>query len=399
MSQFEAGYSPGLVLGIDATNIRSGGGRTHLIELLRHADIRSHGFSRVIVWGSQQTIALLDDADWLFKLSPPALSRGILQRSLWQRFCLSDQARHFGCDILLVPGGAYAGDFSPVVAMSQNMLPFEQCELWRYGFSFTSLRLLFLRRFQASTFARSQGLVFLSSYAQRHLHRVIPKLSVDFRVIPHGLNERFRLAPRPQRSIASYSQHQPYRILYVSSIDPYKHQWNLVQAVAELRAIRHWPLALELVGTAYSPSFRRLNRAISCYDPIGHWVTCHGSIDYNCLHSLYHQSDLGVFASTCENMPNILLENMSAGLPIACSRSGPMPEILGPSGVYFNPLFPAQIASALEALIADPDLRSRLASQSFAHSHNYSWKRCSTDTFTFLASVAEKATGRRSCVE
>lgn len=399
MSPPESRYLAGLVLGIDATNLRSGGGRTHLIELLRHADVRAHGFSCIVVWGSRQTLALLDDADWLLKQSPPALSRGILSRSLWQRFCLSDQARRFGCDILFVPGGTFAGDFSPVVAMSQNMLPFEQCELWRYGFSFTSFRLVFLRWLQTSTFERAQGLIFLSGYAQRLLHRLIPRLSADFRVIPHGLNDRFRLAPRPQRPIASYSLQQPYRILYVSSIDPYKHQWNLVQAVAELRAIRQWPLALDLVGTAYSPSFRRLERAISCYDPLGQWVTYHGAVDYQCLHSLYHQSDLGVFASTCENMPNILVETMSAGLPVACSSSGPMPEILGSSGVYFDPLFPSQIIAALEGLIADPCLRSRLASQSFADSGSYSWRRCSSDTFAFLASVAENPVNCSSCAE
>jgi len=384
----------GLVLGIDATNLRSGGGRTHLIELLRHADVYSHGFSRVVVWGSRQTLALLDDADWLLKQSPSALSRGMLSRSLWQCLRLSNQARHFGCDILFIPGGSFAGDFSPVVAMSQNMLPFEQSELWRYGFSITSLRLLFLRWLQASTFERAQGLIFLSGYAHRLLHQLLPKLSDDFRVIPHGLNARFRRSPRPQWPIASYSLHRPYRILYVSSIDPYKHQWNLLQAVAELRLTHQWPLALDLVGTAYSSSFRRLKRAISRYDKLGQWVTYHGAIDYECLHSLYHKSDLGVFASTCENMPNILVETMSAGLPIACSHSGPMPEILGSSGVYFDPLSPSQISAALQELIADPSLRSRLASQSFDNSGIYSWTGCASDTFGFLATVAAKSRDR-----
>ena len=28
------------------------------------------------------------------------------------------------CDVLFVPGGAYAGAFHPVVTMSQNLLPF-----------------------------------------------------------------------------------------------------------------------------------------------------------------------------------------------------------------------------------------------------------------------------------
>ena len=55
------------------------------------------------------------------------------------------------------------------------------------------------------------------------------------------------------------------------------------------------------------------------------------------LHQKYLDADLGLFASSCENMPNILLETMGAGLPIACSNRQPMPEILKNGGEYFDP--------------------------------------------------------------
>jgi len=42
-------------LRIDASNIRPGGGVTHLVELLRAADRLAYGFSQVIVWGGQAT--------------------------------------------------------------------------------------------------------------------------------------------------------------------------------------------------------------------------------------------------------------------------------------------------------------------------------------------------------
>jgi glycosyltransferase involved in cell wall biosynthesis len=50
-------------------------------------------------------------------------------------------------------------------------------------------------------------------------------------------------------------------------------------------------------------------------------------------------------------MPNILLEAMAAGLPIACSNRGPMPEVLGTAGLYFNPENPAEIACAIRTVI------------------------------------------------
>ena len=38
----------GIIIGIDASNIRHGGGRTHLIELLKYAEPLDHGIIKVV---------------------------------------------------------------------------------------------------------------------------------------------------------------------------------------------------------------------------------------------------------------------------------------------------------------------------------------------------------------
>ena len=53
--------------------------------------------------------------------------------------------------------------------------------------------------------------------------------------IPHGLNNRFNKIPKKQYEISTYSINNPYRIIYVSNIELYKHQWNVVKAIANLR--------------------------------------------------------------------------------------------------------------------------------------------------------------------
>jgi glycosyltransferase involved in cell wall biosynthesis len=88
-------------------------------------------------------------------------------------------------------------------------------------------------------------------------------------------------------------------------------------------------------------------------------------------------------------MPNILVENMAAGLPIACSNMGPMLELLGNSGVYFDPCDAEDIACALRKLINSADLRSHLAQLAYERAQQYSWKRCADETFGFLTRVAQ----------
>ena len=61
----------------------------------------------------------------------------------------------------------------------------------------------------------------------------------------------------------------PYKILYVSIIDQYKHQWHVVNAVINLRK-EGYPICLDLVAS-YSPALRRLNSTIEKVDPLGQW--------------------------------------------------------------------------------------------------------------------------------
>jgi glycosyltransferase involved in cell wall biosynthesis len=377
----------GLVLGIDASNLRDGGGRTHLIELLSHADPQAHGFSRVFVWGLRETLALLPSPPWLVKHALPSCLGGRFGRLFWQSFSLRREWKGSGCHLLFVPGGSVAGGLHPVVTMSRNMLPFEWKELRRFGFAFTSLRLLLLRNRQSKSFRQADGMIFLTGYASRSVQRTTGALSKPARVIPHGLNNRFRSPPKPQLAIERYTDSNPYRLVYVSIVDLYKHQWKLVEAVGRLRLTQGWPLVLDLAGPAYAPALAKLRSAIARWDPKGEWAHYHGVVPYIGLPDLYQRADLGVFVSSCENMPNILLEMMASGLPLACSNRGPMPEVLGDAGLYFDPEDPTHIAEALERMIRDPQHRAALAERSFRRSEEFSWERCADQTFSFLADI------------
>jgi glycosyltransferase involved in cell wall biosynthesis len=378
-----------MILGIDASNIRFGGGVTHLVELLRAADPPASGFSRVIVWGGRGTLGRLEDRDWLIKASEPLLNKNLAGRIFWQRFQLSRMARDNECDLLFVPGGSYAGDFRPVVTMSRNMLPFEWREMRRYGWSLLTLRNLMLRYTQARTFRRADGLIFLTDYARSVVLPLTGGTSAKVATIPHGVDESFVCPTREQLPITSFTPENPFRILYVSIIEVYKHQWHVARAVARLRE-EGWPVILELAGPAYPPALRRLNETLRREDPVGEIVHYLGAVPYPELPELYRRADLVLFASSCENMPNILLEGMASGLPIACSNRGPMPEILGSGGVYFDPEDPEQIAEAIRKLIASPDLRAEKAGDGFARAKEYSWTRCARETFAFLARVAAR---------
>ena len=85
-----------------------------------------------------------------------------------------------------------------------------------------------------------------------------------------------------------------------------------------------------------------------------------------------------------------VLENMSVGLPIACSNISSMHEILGDGGLYFDPTKPSDIAAVVEKYLLHPQLRDQ--KQKIAHSLSlqYSWRRCAQETVDFMKSVLVK---------
>jgi glycosyltransferase involved in cell wall biosynthesis len=372
-------------IGIDASNLRLGGGVTHLVEILRSGDPSVHGIEEVLVWAGAETHAKLEPKPWLRSVHEPMLDRALPFRLYWQGVVLPRLARKH-CDLLFVPGGRSGRAFRPVVTMSRNLLPFEIGESNRYGISRMRGKFLLLRLAQTRSFRQADGVIFLNENARQVVMSWVEYLHGNWTIIPHGVSHQFLHPPRKQEPLVNYSVEQPLRLLYVSVIDLYKHQWNVVEGVSKLRH-SGLPIHLDLVGSAYPPALKRLRNAMDTLDPSGEFIHYHGHVPYTQLPSFYHRADVFVFASSCENMPNILLEAMAAGLPIACSDRGPMPALLGDAGEYFDPEKPTEIARALQQLVENSERREQFAGLAFRRSQEYSWERCAQQTFAFLASV------------
>ncbi|MBC8198435.1 MAG: glycosyltransferase family 4 protein [Desulfobacteraceae bacterium] len=376
-----------MILGIDASNIRSGGGITHLSEVSKCAQPHDFGFKRVIAWGGTNPLSRLRDQSWLEKIHVPILDSLLPQRVWWQQFILPKLLKQHNCALLFSPGGTLPKRVSvPTVTMSQNLLPLAMEEAARYETVSMKLRLKLLNTVQRMSFQKADGLIFLTQYAKKSVCEQLKKKPSRTAIVPHGINKDFFLPPRKQKPLDSYSQTKPFRLLYVSNVDVYKHQWHVAEAVAALIA-KGFPVAIDFVGSFYPQAMRRFKKTVQRMDSNGSFINYKGFLPYNKLSEVYQGADAFVFASSCENMPNILLEAMAAGLPIACSKFGPMPEVLGNGGVYFDPESPYEIAEALRTLVESIDLREHCASTSYNRAKKYSWERCARETFSFLAEV------------
>ncbi len=369
-------------IGINASRARSGGARAHLNGILSEFDSQVYGIHKIHLFAFKDLLDGLPNFPWLVKHCPVELSKGLFVQLWWEKFCLPMMLADVGCDILLNVDAGSICRFMPSITMSRDMLSYEPGEMDRYKFSLARVRLLALKHVQNAAFRHATGVIFLTNHAAHVIQKSCGKLE-NVKIIPHGVSDLFRdkTANDDRRNNDGV-----IRLLYVSNVDLYKHQWHVVVAVEILR-LRGVKVHLTLIGGGDGPASERLNRQIIKSDPEGEYVKCLPFLQHEKIPDQLACADIFVFASSCENMPNTLVEAMAAGLPIVSSDRGPMPEILGDAGLYFNPESPDSIASAIYKMASNTSMRLRLSRKSKLKSDHYSWKICAEQTWRFVSSA------------
>lgn len=364
---------------IDATNIKTGGGLTHLKNLVENS--YSCNVELTMVGGN-----------WLNNINPQNNLKKVIFTKPFKNLFSQEYFKKIKLakilnegDIAFIPGGTFSSNYVPYISMSQNMLVFEKKERNRFPFSLTRLRYLLLEFQQVKSFKKSKGIIYISHYAKNFIESKYPILKQKpSKVIYHGISSDFRQLPKPQKNISEYTFDNPLKILYISIINFYKHQIKVIDAVKRIRN-EGIPIELELIGPMYEPIRDEFEKSLKNAD---NFIVYKGKVNYEEIANCYKKTDIFIFASTCENMPNILVEAMSVGLPILCSSFGPMPEILKDAGTYMNPTDVESIYSNLKKIISDEKLRSEVADKAYKYSQDFSWEKTSKETFDFIKELA-----------
>ena len=377
-----------MVLGIDASNLTEYGGLNHLLSILSYPEIiKKYGFKKVIIWCDVKIINLIYK-DELYKIVC-IKNNNLFKRLLWQRYNLSLQAEK-ECDIIFAPGGVYISKYKPYVVMCQNMLVFDNSQLTNEGYTFLRLKTILLKYFQSFSFKNSDGLIFLSEYAKDYLYNYYNKIvsKTENTIIPHGINKA-----KLNVKLKTHYEHTNKRslnILYVSSVKSYKHHTDLINGF-QILLEKGYNIKLNLVGGGDKIFIRKMKNSMRLInDKYGEKVFYHGKIDFDKMNIYYEKADIFVYPSSCENLPLIILESMSYGIPIACSNLRPMTDILGDSALYFNHNDIDSIAQRIEELVSNIEYRKNTSLELYAKSMNYSWELCVDRTFSYLSKIAKK---------
>lgn len=152
---------------------------------------------------------------------------------------------------------------------------------------------------------------------------------------------------------------QPLHALCVAQWIPRKGITTLIQAWM----LGRWPGAvLELIGeTDADAAYAAQVRDLISHAPSGS-VVVRGALSDAELDAAYRRADLFVLPSRFEGYGMVYVEALAHGLPVIATTIAPVQSIVSAdAGVFVPPDDPAALAAAIEQLITDRALRTRLA--------------------------------------
>lgn len=198
---------------------------------------------------------------------------------------------------------------------------------------------------------RATTVTTISRAVYRELIDLLPEARGKTTVIECPVGREFTSPPEsPIRS-------EPSQVLLVGS-SPNKNLEKVVTAIASL------PVHVHVVGVV-SEAQRRL------MDGLGISYSCVTGLSDAEMVETYRRSSVLVFASTYEGFGLPIAEAQACGVPVVTSDLAPMRDVAGDGAVLVDPHDPGSIRSAVEALLVDDELRSKLVDAGRSNTSRY----------------------------
>ncbi|HBE22644.1 MAG TPA: hypothetical protein DDW21_04205 [Verrucomicrobiales bacterium] len=201
-------------------------------------------------------------------------------------------------------------------------------------------------KLEAMAVRRADGVVALTHYTQQRVENNARKTWV----VPNAVDEAFlRVENHPQPKLA----------LCVANVHVWKQQIELMKALDGLPADQR-PQLVFLGGATSSDYGNRFRAAVT---ERSSWCRYEGNATRVQLRAWLAKASVVILPSIEDNCPMVVLESMAAGVPVAASNIGGIPDLVHPgkTGELFDPLDPPSIRSAVLKLLSQNHYRDDCA--------------------------------------
>jgi glycosyltransferase involved in cell wall biosynthesis len=235
---------------------------------------------------------------------------------------------------------------------------------------------------------KARRIITLSKYSKRdmvqHLGCPESKITVIYPAIDCAVFHPSQDSASVAAATRRLGIRKPY-IFYTGNHEPRKNLPRLVEAYRTLAKRKQYQLVL---GGPIDARRQAFYDSIQDLVASGDAILC-GEIAESDLPLVYAGADLFVFPSTYEGFGLPPLEAMAAGVPVVCSSSTSLPEVVGDAAVTFNPENIDDLLRAMNLVMGSKQLSGELREKGRRQVQRFSWHTAANHVMSIYQEVAQ----------
>src|SRR5215204_1268284 len=240
---------------------------------------------------------------------------------------------------------------------------------------------------QNAAIRQANFIATVSEYSKRQIVEYFRLPESRLRVISEAARPLFKVLPADnafRSALERYGLKPGGKfLLAVGGISPHKNLAALIEAFEKICAVQSSEIKLVLVGDykddPFFSAYPALKKQVAERGLEGK-VVFTGFIPDEDLAFLYNAASLLVFPSLEEGFGLPAIEAMSCGTPVAASRTGSLPEVLGEAGRFFNPRDVDDMARVIQNILGDEATRTAMRESGLTRARQFLWQKAATET-------------------
>jgi glycosyltransferase involved in cell wall biosynthesis len=251
------------------------------------------------------------------------------------------------------------------------------------------IKVLYFRFFIRADVRLADKVIFVSRSAQRDCADRLGPLRGSASVIYHGKSGAYRpdLDAKTIERVRSKHGLEADYVLFIGTIEPRKNLTRLVNAFAQM-CDRHPGLLLAIAGMK-GWMYEDLLQTVRRLD-LESRVIFTGYVSEGEKPFLIVAAKAFAYPSLYEGFGIPVLEALACGVPTVTSNVSSLPEVAGDAALTVDPESVAEISAALEKLVSDAPLRTKLSQAALRQAAKFTWTATAAQTRETYVELIDK---------
>jgi len=283
---------------------------------------------------------------------------------LWELFWINLYVRRFKADILLFPRGYLPLKSKAIsIIIVHDLIPFYYQR--NYPEYINKLESFYIRKRLLSSIKKANKVITVSNFSKNQIIDAVKNSKEKIQVIYNGYNY---IENKYDKNNEENIQGENYMLAITSEL-PHKNFDGIIKSYGIYYQNTTKPLNLKVVGIKNKTKY--LNIIPKTIEKNIELIGFLNDIEF---YNLFGNARIFIFLSIIEGFGFPPLEAMNLGVPVLCSNSSSLPEIINEAGILVDCTDYKDVAINIEKLCSDEKLRNELIKKGYKNIERFNWK-------------------------